>query len=218
MNNRNNHLLIGAALLAFGVFLLLQTVLGLRYLDIMLGACGMAFLLLYRTKKKSWSLVAGSYLLYIGAAGILGQLHVNDVLPGIFAAMFFIVPGIIFMVLYYEKHKYGLIVPGALLLWLGLYVILLEIPGLRVMGASLFFLCFGGAFLTMYGLGRAFIGKFPLYAGTILCAAGLLVFVNFGFHSLVDARWAFPGVTAALAIAGGMGLLVHSWLKNRRKQ
>ncbi|MCL2698802.1 MAG: hypothetical protein FWE68_00655, partial [Defluviitaleaceae bacterium] len=42
----------------------------------------------------------------------------------IFASMFFIVPGIIFMVLCYDKNKRGLFVPACVMLLLGGYFML----------------------------------------------------------------------------------------------
>jgi hypothetical protein len=80
-----------------GVFSLLRNYFSLNFGMFIMLVTGFALLLLYRQKKAVWALFAGGYLTYMGALQVLGWIGIR--LGGvIFAGMFFIVPGIIFMV------------------------------------------------------------------------------------------------------------------------
>jgi hypothetical protein len=214
MDDKSNRLLIGIIILLLGVFSLLQNTFRINYTFITITVGGMAFLLLYRTKRKGWSLVLGSYLTYIGMAGMLGSLPWFNSFGGIAAAMFFVVPGIIFMVLFFDKRIKGLLVPGSLLVWFGLFVMMAQSGIMRDRAmVGMFFVCIGLAFVTMYVLGKTFIGKFPLYFGLTLVVAGF--FAGGGFFGL-DLIELFSGMMSfgpVALIAASLVFIVSAFRK-----
>jgi len=116
-----NKILVGIILVLVGVFSLLRNYIPFNFGMLMMLVTGLALLLLYRQKKAVWSLFAGAYLTYFGALQFLGWVGIR--LGGhVFVGMFFIVPGIIFMVLYLEKKKRGLLIPSCVLLCLGAFI------------------------------------------------------------------------------------------------
>ena len=172
MNSRSNQILIGVIAILLGIFVFLQRYLRIDYSAITVAAAGFAFLLLYRTKGKSWSLCLGVYMLGFGMIGIFRGLLTGYVFEHLISILFFLSPGVIFMVLYYSKGKRGLLVPGCLLIWFAFFLLSTMIPFLH--SGAMFFFCLGLAFLTIYVIGKDFIGKFPLYFGFAMEIMALL--------------------------------------------
>ncbi len=138
---------------------------------------GFALVLLYVTKKKLWALTFGAYLTYHALTSALNKFlvatfHINLSLNFIIA-MFFIVPGAVFLTLFFDRGKKPLVIPGAVLTCFGAFFILTRFHFVNAF--SLFFICIGVAFLIIHRYAKSFIGKFPLYFGVVLLGLAVLL-------------------------------------------
>jgi hypothetical protein len=131
--------LLAAAVLGLGVLLYAPIpVLDVGSFVILFG--GLALLLVYRTKKRALPLIAGAYLTYIGIMNITRMFATIRILDSLFGAMFFVVPGLIFLVLYIERDARWMLTPAVVLTVTGLFVFVANLfsLGLRQMlGAAL---------------------------------------------------------------------------------
>ena len=209
MNFKSNQVLIGIILLLIGVFAFFQNFIGAVPGNIPLIIIGGAFLLLYRTKRKGWSLITGVFFLYLGLARMFASLF-----PFINAAsMFFIIPAIIFLILYFDKNKQGLLFPGMALFWFGVYLILNEFPFARALPVSLFPFCMGIAFVLTYITGKGFVKRGMLYIGGILLIWGFSARLNIQPAMAVIQR--LPVFVSAAVIVTGIVLIVKAVYKKR---
>lgn len=212
MSSKTNKILIGVIIFMVGVFSLAQNVLGFQLRDITVAAAGLTLLLLYKTKAQSWSLVLGAYLTYIGLLGMLRAILPEAVGGRPIGAMFFIVPGIIFMTLFYDKQIKPLLIPASLLLWFGAFIILSGLPVLRSVPFGLFFMCIGSGFVMMHVLGKEFVGKFPMYFGVILCFAGLMFMT--GLYPGLRMIRRIPAVGSVIMIGASIFIIINAIRKN----
>ena len=181
MNDKKNQALIGVILVVVGLYSLLSQWVDLpfikmRNLPVLFVAT--ALLLLYYTKRKTWALVTGMTIGFLGIIGVFPRVYINA--GTIIAPMVFIIPGSIFMILYFSKRMTGFLIPASILIWFGIFIGLL-VSGLAtgMMAPTLFFGSMGVAFITMYILGYPGIGKWPLIPGGILLAFGFMFFMGF---------------------------------------
>ena len=172
MNFKKNKLLLGIIILIIGTVALLggtPIFKGIGYFVTLFA--GLAFLLLYKTKRKLWSLFIGGFLTYIGTVHIITPLIGRRLANNMFGAMFFLVPAIAFFVLYLYKNKRGLIVPAAVMLWFGIFLCIKDTPVFNWFNTSgLFFLCMGASFFMIYIMGR--FGKWSVITGITLSMFG----------------------------------------------
>ena len=169
-----------------------------------------ALLLLYYTKKKTWALVTGMTIGFLGILGVFPRVYINA--GTIIAPMVFIIPGSIFMILYFSKRMIGFLIPGCILIWFGTFVGLV-VSGLAggMMVPSIFFGSIGAAFITMYILGYPRIGKWPLIPGGILLAFGFMFFMGFSVGVII--RFAPRIIPIAFIVIGFL-----LFLKGRKTQ
>jgi len=130
MISKRNQILFGVILLILGITTLWKDVFVINYKQmlpfVLLFVGGFAFLLLYRTKRKNWALFIGSHLVYIAVLTVkIGKFSFFSLM---FPSMFFIVPGIVLLVLYFDKNKHRLLIPGSLLLFFGVWLIIARSP------------------------------------------------------------------------------------------
>jgi hypothetical protein len=137
---------------------------------------------MYKIKRNSWALIAGGYLTYWGAAGLLKPLIGPMGFARSFAAMFFIVPAVIFLILFYDKNKRGLLAPASFMLGLGLFVFMLNSPFLPEFITARALLCFCVALSCFidYFLGKRLdeIKQGWLYVGLVFLSAGVFTLIN----------------------------------------
>lgn len=174
MGNRSNKVLIGVIVLLIGFISLVQNSMGMNYAAIAVAGAGLAFLLLYKTKRKIWSLLLGLYMSCVGVFGLLSPFVPPYVMARLVASMCFFVPGVIFIVLFYQKSKAAFLVTGSLLSWIGVFIALASLPVFKQTGPGLFLICAGFGFFMMFLFGKDLLGKFPKYVGLILCLVGLI--------------------------------------------
>lgn len=212
MNSKSNKMLFGIIILLLGIFSLIQNEFGFSLTDLTILAGGFAFILLFKTKGKTWALIPGAFLSYLGIIGILDKLLPRYFMSNFIGAMFFIVPGIIFLVLFFSRSKSGLLIPASILIWLGIFVIIARMP-FFVRTGSMFICCFGMSLITMYLLGKHFIKKLILYIGVGFVAFG--VFSNFGIDVSFP-RYSEISKFFGIAMILSSILIIFSAFKRRR--
>lgn len=213
MDNKKNQALIGIIIVVIGLFALFSEWIGIPFIgrsNFFALFIATALILLYFTKKKSWALVAGMTIGFFGVLGIFPNVYINT--ATFIAPMVFIMPGIIFMILYFSKKNIGFLIPGSILTCFGIFIFLV-VSGLArgIMIPAVFFGTLGVAFLSIYVFGRNKTGKWPLIPGGILLGFGFCFFagVSVGFIF----KFAPKLIPFALII---IGLLII--IKNSRKQ
>ena len=138
-------------------------------LGLILILCGLAFLLVYKMKRKTVPLIFGTYMAYLGLVILVGGS------VSLFISMFFIVPGIIFMVLFFDKNKYKLLLPGMVLICFGLFLLVRNLPVISGLGTiSLLALFMAVPFFTAHYLSRGYIGKRVSVVGWGLVVVGII--------------------------------------------
>ncbi len=206
MNKKSNQVLIGVILILIALFSILKTYISLDYSAITLLVMGMAFLLLYRTKRKSWSLILGGYMIYFGSA----QLFLSQVPNSILAGMFFIVPGAFFLVLYYDKNKRGLLVPACILIWIGVAFIFVSSIALSFFAElGIFIICFGFSLFSIYFLGRYHVTKFLLYFGGFFVLIGALFTRNIAKNFFLEIG-DLPSILTYIVLGVGIIIIVNA--------
>jgi len=123
MNIRLNKLLLCIIIALICIFYLVQNIITMEYGTLFTLCLSSAFLLLYKTKKKRWSLVLGLYLLFMGLGSFFSQSFFSVVLD-FFGAMFFLVPGAIFFILYREKKKKPFLIISVILILVGFKILI----------------------------------------------------------------------------------------------
>lgn len=201
MNDKKNQALVGVILVVVGLYSLLSQWVDLPFIKIKnlpVLFVATALLLLYYTKRKTWALVTGMLIGFLGIIGVFPR----SINAGTFIVpMVFIIPGSIFIILYFSKRMIGFLIPGSILIWFGTFVGL-TVSGLAtgMMVPALFFGSIGAAFITMYILGHPGIGKWPLIPGCILLAFGFMFFM--GFSVRVVTRFAPRIIPIAFIVIG----------------
>ncbi|HOQ16091.1 MAG TPA: hypothetical protein PLL17_08485 [Defluviitaleaceae bacterium] len=180
MSNRKNQILVGLIIVAMGLFTLFGQWISIPFIrkNNLFGLfIATTLLLLYCTKKKTWALVAGMFIGFFSVLGIFPNVNFNT--ATFIAPMVFILPGFIFIILYYSKYNIGFLIPGSILMWFGIFIFLVTSGLMRGMMIPVaWFGSLGAAFLSMYLLGRHKIGKWPLIPGGILLGMAFLLFAG----------------------------------------
>jgi hypothetical protein len=181
MENKKNQLLIGVILVVIGIYTLLNRWISLPFWNLeqmWLLIAGGALLFLYHTKQKVWALIVGSIFVFCGALRLVSPIFMHNI--SLTAPMIFMIPGFVFIILYFANGVIGFLIPGSILIWFGIFIGLVTngwVNGILV-PISLFG-NMGMAFMTMYILGRTRIGKWPLIPGMILLGFSLFLFTGF---------------------------------------
>jgi len=187
MDQKRNQILLGVIILILGIMSLWQDFFALSYLRavpfILFAASGFSLLLLYRTKRKGWSLCLGCYLVYIGLMTVrLGDFSLSRYL---LPAMFFIVPGFIFLVLCFDKNRHGLLIPGFVMFWFGVFLIATRFRFLQTASGAIFLMCMGSAFACARVFGKPPAGKWAAVLGALLLLFSLQQFFNLPFFERI---------------------------------
>ena len=180
MNSKGEQIVIGLIVLFCGVFIAANGSFGFDLGAVSLLALGLGFILMYRTKRKNWALVLGVYLAYFGLSFSVIEtfpesnsgLHLVETLTG---SLFFAVTGLMFVVLFYDKNKRGLLIPGVLLVGSGINSFLNHICSADLLWAKL--LIYSVCFYIIYRLGSYFLSRWPKYLSIFLLIAAISRFV-----------------------------------------
>jgi len=216
MNIKRNRILLGTVIAIIGLAIFFKPGAGFfTGLWSALAFClGLALILLYRTKRKIWSLIIGGYLAYYGAASFLTPIIGHKIFTDLLGAMFFLVPATAFLIIYKDKNRRELLIPASFMLWFGLFLGVRAVPFVRGLDtAGLFMTFMGAALVTANAIDRARPVKtgMVLYVGAGLAAVGLLrIFVANPF----DILGGIGGVAAAALVALGLLIIIRA-VRNR---
>ena len=181
MDSKMEQIVIGLIVLLFGVCVAANVSFGFDWGAISFLALGMGFILMYKTKRQNWALVLGVYLAYIGFALSAVETFPQNTTEGmrlfetLIGSLFFVATGAMFIVLFYDKNKRGLLIPGALLIGAGFDSFLGHVFDTDLLWAGL--LIFAVCFYIIFKLGSYFLGKWPKYISVFLIIAALIRFV-----------------------------------------
>ena len=151
------------------------------------------------------NIAIGVLLIVLGLILFGGQL-----LPGVFGSVTLLVIGIAFVAAYFYTRAYGLLIPGGILVGLGVGDLLSSLSGLvPLLKVDLGAAGLGLGFVLIYLIDRAVRGKthwWPLVPGGILLVIGLL-----------QGLWDLQRIVLPLAIVGvGLWLLASAMGWTRR--
>lgn len=208
MESKSNKMLIGLICIIFGIYFIANEYFDIKMGDAVLFVLGGALLLLYRTKRKIWALVFGI---------IMYSLWVFRVFPyfGMTAlsAMIFMIPGIIFMVLYFSKRRSSFLITGSVLSWFGVFIIFIGIPSFDGLSGAIFFICMGMSFFTMYLLNRNEIGKWPLFIAIVLIIFGIMVYLGRSPFSLFFGF--IPSIIPLIFVIAGIFIILKTIISKK---
>jgi len=173
MESKSNRFLVGLIFIIIGVYFLADNFLHFKVMDMTLFIAGGACLLLYWTKKQTWSLIVGIIMCALGMfkAGIFSGTT-------IFLAAVFLTPGIIFMVRYFTDRCSSHLIMGPIFTLFGLFILLSSLPFFKNYVMVLFFACMAVSFLIIYILGRREMGKWPLFPMAIFAVFAFTVYIG----------------------------------------
>lgn len=204
----NSGLLLGIVIIILGIQLLLKNVFNLDFGKLSALICGGALILLYVNKKKVWALVLGIVLVVISSQDILRQFSFFN--NTVAASLIFLIPGIIFFVLYSKNKSSGFLITSSFLIWLGIGYLLSGIGLSRQLG-NIFFGCSGFAFVTIYFFGKEELGKWPIVTGCIILAFWMMSNIFNGLKNL----FAIPHISWIILIIAGILIVRHNINKDR---
>lgn len=208
---RKSSNLLGIVLILVGVlvFLVNTNLLSGNALLILLG---IGFLVIYFSRRYTWSLISGMIVIVVGATSMIDDMvSTRFDLAGF---TFLTGMGIVFLILYYTKKITGFVFPGFILPAIGIYTL---VSSMYVVEMSwLFFLLVG---LSFYGIYFAEFMKrgsrWPLIPGTILVAFSALLYlimkniIDISFWNAIEHAW------PALLIIAGI-LIIFNNVRHRK--
>ncbi len=175
MNYKSNRTLAGLIVVAIALYFLLKGT-SFSLTPFILIFSGLVLVLLFWTKRQSWALVLGMYVLFSGLHSLISPRLPGNVSNMLFSSALWVVPGITFFMLYLLKNKRGLLVPSMLFTWFGIFYLLsgLGIFSTVISSGGLLVICFGLAFVCAFFIGRDFSKKMSLYTGILLTVCGII--------------------------------------------
>lgn len=207
MDSKSNKLLIGLICIILGIYFISNQYFNISMGNTVMFILGGALLLLYHTKHKVWALVTGI---------IIYALWIFKVFPhlggSILMSMIFIVPGIIFIVLYFSKYRNPFLVTGSIFTWFGIFIFLTAIPQLGIRGSSVFFICMGAAFLTMYLINKYEMGKWTIIFAFLLMLLGIIQLFGSPFSIIFRVM---PSIMPVILIVLGLIIIIKSTIAKK---
>ncbi len=222
--NKNNNVIFGVILLVISVLALVQTFVDINFGALSILFLGAAFLMLYRTKRKSWALILGTYMLYIGLGTFFSFFGLNIPFGVAIGSGFFVVPGAIFLVLFFTKNKTGLLVPASFLIWFGLYILTSSLTSFAaskgisifngISNLNLFIIYLGFAMLMVFLLGKSTVSILYAYIGSSLIALSALKLL---FSSIFKTSFSGNSSVTAIVSLVLIGVSVYMIFFQKRK-
>lgn len=214
MSSRSNQLLVGIIVLLLGLLILAQRYVHVDLGSLMLIAGGGALVVLYKTKHKNWSLILGGYMMYAGAANIIKYYVSGFDALNIIGAMFFIVPGVIFFILFFEKKRPWQLFAASFMVWLGLFQIVKNISFIGVGTFSLLLASIGLAFYTINLFGKGLVSRWAFDTGTIFIVLSVIFSGIIG--RIIGLLGGLPQTIAIILILFS-GVIIINALKKRKE-
>lgn len=208
MDKKNNGgLYLGLTLIIMGIIFFLNLNGWLphnffgQYLNIILG---ILLLMLYFKTKRFSVLMVTTFFLTNGAMIILDNLLVGYN----YLAAIFIIPGAMLLVAFWAKRNTIYVIPGAILFWWGIYILLITLGILSgfsvIIGA--FFVLTGAGFLT---IGLADDAKWAGIISLVLGGIGIVI-IAMGFGPIM--RNILYQVISVVLVVIGIIMIIRSKL------
>lgn len=132
---------------------------------------GIAFLFLYKEKRKKWALFCGSIIIII----CLGNLFFIPLIGrNIFRTLLFLFFSIVLFYYYKQSKNENFLVPACFFLWGGIYVLAVSFPVFAVNACAMLFIFIGMAFFTVYFMKKERSVIWPVILSMILFVLGFL--------------------------------------------
>lgn len=133
---------------------------------------GIAFLFLYKEKRKNWSLFCGSIMIII----CLGNLFFRIPLIGrnIFRTLLLLFFSIVLFYYYKQSKNENFLVPACFFLWGGIYTFAVSFSIFAVNACAMLFIFIGMAFFTVYFMKKEKSVIWPVILSMILFILGFL--------------------------------------------
>ncbi len=206
MESKYNKLLIGLICIILGVYFISNRYFNFNNMGntVMFVLAG-ALILLYHTKRKVWALVSGIIIYALWLFKMFPHLG-----GSIITAMIFLVPGIIFLVLYFSKYRNPFLVIGSIFTWFSIFIFLTCIPQLSINRSSIFFICMGAAFFTMYLINKYEMGRWAIIFATLLIFLGIIQIFGSPFNIIFKT---IPSIMPIILIVLGIIIIAKTFLK-----
>lgn len=175
MTNKIFSIMLGFLLILGGIFYFFKDTITISYGAICAIMLGVAFTVLYFKKKKKWAVLPGIYLIFGGIA----KAFFADTMAYsyIFTSIFFLAPGVIFMILYYSAdRKKALLTFGLIFLSIGICVLLTGLYDFN--NINMLLLCIGAGFVVNYILAVDYDNRTNLVVGIVLMLLSMRKFLN----------------------------------------
>lgn len=212
MEDKKNRLYLGLVLLVVGALSVFMNLFSVNMFQIVMLGAGVSLVLLYFTKRKSWALIVGAYLTFFSLFGMISW-RLGHYAGNLFAAMFFVVPGVIFFTFFYHKNKRALLVPASMMFWFGVFILLSELWPFYYMGAGLVLYIIGLMFLTIYILGRDFLGNWSIKISLFFFIIGTIA--SFSFLSPVRTIGRLGIIFPVILVLAGVLFIISSIRKKK---
>ena len=203
MNKKNTA--IGIVLILLGLSMYLKNF-NVETGSLMTLFLGLGLSYAYYIKREQPFIIFGGIFTAIGAVSLLHDIRLFR-LDITFETLLLAV-GIIFLLIYHTRKARGFIIPGMLLLAVGVYLILLRSMSDKYASPSIFLLL-GFAFYAIYLIEYMGTSNWPLIPATILLSIGILSYA-FSFKvitwSMIYLRRAY--ILPLLLIAAGIMVLM----------
>ncbi len=141
MGKKEKGIRIGIILIIFGILFAIKKYFNFGFGSMIWFVLGLAFFVLYKNKGKKWALVPSGYFVYFWLSKILNGFGINIFL--LTAGMFFIVPGIVFVILFFDNKKDIFRKCSCIFLSAGIFIILNKLLSISLLCLILFCAGFG---------------------------------------------------------------------------
>jgi hypothetical protein len=198
------NIVLGFLLILAGIFYFFRDYIDVSFCAVGSLIIGIAFMWLYFNTRRTWAVLPGIYLLYLGIASTF--LSGFEIYSYILTSVFFFAPGSIFLLLYYSgRQSSPLLTFGLLLTSLGVCVILTGLFDFTYI--NIFLLCIGIGFVVNYILGKSYDNKTPLIVGVILILLSLRKLLNLSGYTDM--------IISLLLVIAGLVIIIKALPKKR---
>lgn len=129
---QNKKIWMGIILIIIGMLFIIKKYFNFSFSAMIWLILGLSFFVLYKNKGKKWALIPSGYFFYLGIILILNAFGINTFLLTVDS--FFIVPGIVFIILFFDKKNILFLRCACVFLSIGIFIILNRILKIPLIG------------------------------------------------------------------------------------
>lgn len=139
MSNKIKGLWLGLYFILIGALFIVRQYFDFSYSAMLWFILSLACFFVYKNSNLKWPLVPCTYFIYFGAAVILKELGIDTFL--LTTCMFFVVPGIVFLILFFDRKNNKYLTYSSFFLCIGAFIILNRLTVISLWGIA--FICIG---------------------------------------------------------------------------